>query len=90
MNLNGGTILLLCAAAMVLAVIAVLIDRLNFPQSNFRAKQIKPSKVGPSRDRTGAHIREVEDDSSIPDTDRDRVSDRQRDTERERESGTDR
>lgn len=66
MSLDGNTILLLCAGAMVLALIAVLIDRLNFPQAKFRAKQIKPSEKGQTRDRTGAHILDVIDESQDP------------------------
>ena len=62
MELTGDTIFLLCLAGLVLAVIAVLIDRLNFPQSRFRPKQIKPSAQHPTRDRTGAHILDVEEE----------------------------
>jgi hypothetical protein len=62
MTLDGNMVFLLCAAALILAFIAVLVDRLNFPQTRFRPKQIKPSRQSPTRDRTGAHILEVEED----------------------------
>lgn len=61
MDLTGNSVFLLCAGALILAVIGVLVDRLNFPQSRFRPKQIKPSQKGLTRDRTGAHILEVEE-----------------------------
>lgn len=62
MSLTGNTVFLLCAAALILALIAVLVDRLNFPQRRFRPKQIRPTDRGPTRDRTGAHILEVDED----------------------------
>ncbi|MEM7326292.1 MAG: hypothetical protein AAF531_24620 [Actinomycetota bacterium] len=63
MELTGNTIFLLCAAALILALIAVLVDRLNFPQQRFRPKQIKPSEQSPMRDRTGAHILDADEDT---------------------------
>lgn len=47
----------LVIAALVLAVAAVVVDRLNFPQRPFRPRRV-PSIDGrePPRDRTGAHI----------------------------------
>lgn len=63
MTLTGNTVFLLCAAALILALIAVLVDRLNFPQQRFRPKQIKPSERGPIRDRTGAHILDADEDA---------------------------
>jgi hypothetical protein len=62
MELTSNTIFLLCAAALVLSAIGVLVDRLNFPQGRFRPKQIKPSERGITRDRTGAHILDVDED----------------------------
>lgn len=62
MTLTGNSVFLLCAAALILAVIGVLVDRLNFPQPRFRPKQIKPSPQSPTRDRTGAHILDIEED----------------------------
>lgn len=54
------TVLLLAGAGLILGLIAVVIDRLNFPQPKFRAKGVR---VGgeQARDRTGAHIVELED-----------------------------
>ncbi len=63
MELTGNAVFLLCAAALILAVIGVLVDRLNFPQARFRPKQIKPSAQHPTRDRTGAHILDVEEET---------------------------
>lgn len=63
MALTGNLVFLLAAAALILALIAVLVDRLNFPQPRFRPKQIKPSQQSPTRDRTGAHILDVEEDT---------------------------
>ncbi len=52
------TILLLCAGGLLLGLIAVVIDRINFPQRKFEPKSIKiePDERGAKRDRTGAHI----------------------------------
>ncbi len=58
--LNTDSILLLCAGALALAVIAVLLDRVNFPQRRFKAKQIRVAEKGPARDRTGAHIVDID------------------------------
>lgn len=63
MEITGNTVFLLCAAALILALIAVLVDRLNFPQPRFRAKQIRPSEQSPTRDRTGAHIIDADEDT---------------------------
>jgi hypothetical protein len=60
MELTGNTIFLLGAGALVLALIAVLVDRLNFPQARFRPRQIRTSDRHPTRDRTGAQIIEVD------------------------------
>jgi hypothetical protein len=59
MELNTTFVILLCIGALLLASIAVLVDRLNFPQPPFRPKRIQPSDRHPTRDRTGAHIVEV-------------------------------
>lgn len=58
MNINGLVFTLLLSA-LVLAAIAVIIDRLNFPQRPFRPKRLQAGHHGPDRDRTGAHIRDV-------------------------------
>ncbi len=60
MELTSSTIFLLALGALFLAFIAVLVDRLNFPQARFRARQVRPSESTPSRDRTGAPIVDVD------------------------------
>lgn len=60
MELNADTIFLMALGALILAFIGVLIDRLNFPQPRFRARQTRPSESNPTRDRTGAHIVDVD------------------------------
>lgn len=64
MDLTGNTVFLLCAAALILAVIGVLVDRLNFPQGRFRPKQIKPSDEHSTKDRTGAHILDIDEEAT--------------------------
>lgn len=54
------TVLLLAAAGVVLGMIGVVIDRLNFPQPKFRAKGVRVAPDRSSRDRTGAHIIDLE------------------------------
>ncbi len=60
MELTSSTVFLLALGALFLAFIAVLVDRLNFPQARFRSRQVRPSESNPSRDRTGAHIVDVD------------------------------
>lgn len=57
--LDMFSVLALVLGALFLSLIAVLIDRINFPQRRFRPKQIRTGKRGAIRDRTGAHIVEV-------------------------------
>lgn len=45
-----------CAAGLVLAVAAIIIDRLNFPQRRFRPKVVEMETKYSNRDRTGAHV----------------------------------
>ena len=52
-------LLALGGAGLLLALVSVLIDRLNFPQPRFRARKVVYDHRGPKRDRTGAHL--VED-----------------------------
>jgi hypothetical protein len=54
--------LLLGSAGLLLALIAVIIDRLNFPQRKFIPKRVWTYGSGPFRDRTGAHIVEIWED----------------------------
>lgn len=56
MTINAGTVTWLVVAALVLGVLAVVLDRVNFPQKPFRPKRIQTGASGSSRDRTGAHI----------------------------------
>ncbi len=55
------TVLLLAGAGVILGLIAVVIDRLNFPQPKFRAKGVRIDDDEQARDRTGAHIVDLED-----------------------------
>lgn len=64
MELTANNLFLLCLAALALAVVAVIVDRLNFPQRPFRAKMIKPPERGQTKDRTGAHVVDKTDDSA--------------------------
>ncbi|NNE94582.1 MAG: hypothetical protein HKN24_00970 [Acidimicrobiales bacterium] len=57
--------LLLGGAGLMLALIAVIIDRLNFPQRRFIPKRVWTYGEGPFRDRTGAHIVEIWEDEEI-------------------------
>jgi hypothetical protein len=60
--LNTFSVLALVLGALFLSLIAVLLDRINFPQRRFRPKQIRTTGRGSSRDRTGAHVVEVPTD----------------------------
>ncbi len=60
--LNTFSVLALVVGALFLSLIAVLLDRINFPQRRFRPKQIRTGRRGSSRDRTGAHVVEVPTD----------------------------
>ena len=46
----------LVLGALSLGALAVVLDRVNFPQKKFRARSIVTEGQGPTRDRTGAHI----------------------------------
>lgn len=53
----SNTVLALLAGALLLGLIAVLIDRLNFPQRRFVPRRtVVRRRGGRQRDRTGAHI----------------------------------
>lgn len=65
MTVTTGSIIWLLIGSLILAVLAVVVDRINFPQKPFRARRIRTSDDGASRDRTGAHIvDEFDDDPS--------------------------
>jgi hypothetical protein len=49
-------LLVLAGIGLLVALVSVLIDRLNFPQPRFRARKVVYDRRGPHRDRTGAHI----------------------------------
>ncbi len=47
----------LVIGALVLSALAVLVDRLNFPQRPFKPRTLPPGDgKDPPRDRTGAHL----------------------------------
>ncbi|MFV0260128.1 MAG: hypothetical protein ACK5PP_16960 [Acidimicrobiales bacterium] len=52
---TGLLAMIVLALAIVLGLLIVLVDRLNFPQRQFRPRQIEVGD-GDERDRTGAHI----------------------------------
>lgn len=54
-------LMLLFAGAVLLGLIGVVIDRLNFPQKRFRPKTTMVEKGRRSRDRTGAHITDLDE-----------------------------
>lgn len=62
MSVGPTLITWLVFAALVLGLLAVVLDRVNFPQKPFQAKRIRTGAKGASRDRTGAHI--IDDDGS--------------------------
>lgn len=61
--MTANTVYLLCGGGLILGGIGVIIDRLNFPQRRFMAKGVSiSSDIGATRDRTGAHILDLEPD----------------------------
>jgi hypothetical protein len=60
--LSGGALTWLVLGALALSVLAVVLDRVNFPQRPFRPKGIDTSGGPVARDRTGAHIVDESDD----------------------------
>lgn len=56
MTIDTGSVTWLVVGALILGLLAVVLDRVNFPQKPFRAKRIRTEARGASRDRTGAHI----------------------------------
>ena len=62
MSVDASIITWLVIGALLLGTLAVVLDRMNFPQKPFRPKRIQTPDHGASRDRTGAHI--VDDSGS--------------------------
>ena len=56
MSISAGLIIWLLLGSLVLASLAVVLDRVNFPQKPFRPRRIHTGEEGATRDRTGAHI----------------------------------
>ena len=65
MTIDAGTITTLAFAALVLGLLAVVLDRVNFPQKPFQPKQIRPGPGGARRDRTGAHILDADEPTDV-------------------------
>ena len=61
--MGAGSITWLVLGALTLSVLAVVLDRINFPQRPFKPRQVDLSQGSVTRDRTGAHI--VNDDAEI-------------------------
>jgi len=66
--MDEKTIYLLIGASIILGLAAVLIDRVNFPQKRFRPKAVVVDRTtGGSRDRTGAHVIDVDESEFFDD-----------------------
>ncbi|MEZ5342665.1 MAG: hypothetical protein R2706_14825 [Acidimicrobiales bacterium] len=65
-DMTQQNLMLLFAGALLIGLIGVVIDRLNFPQKKFRPKTIAPDQDGQQRDRTGAHITQFTPDPNLP------------------------
>lgn len=64
MIIDAGSITWLVLGALILGAVAVVLDRVNFPQKPFRPKRIQTPRQGSSRDRTGAHIIDEDEDEN--------------------------
>lgn len=63
----SSIVMALVAGALVLGGVAVIVDRLNFPQRRFVPKRVKIDDEGDAtRDRTGAHIVDLGDEGGGP------------------------
>jgi hypothetical protein len=59
--MDATSLLLMLGAAILLGLIAVVIDRLNFSQPKFRPRKIEVEiDKGKTRDRTGSHITDTD------------------------------
>ncbi len=67
MSIDANIITWLVIGSLLLGTLAVVLDRMNFPQKPFRPKRVETPDRGASRDRTGAHIMDTPD----PDQDAD-------------------
>ena len=67
MIIDGGLITWIVLGALILGTLAVVLDRVNFPQRPFQAKRIETPQRGSSRDRTGAHILDESEDDAAAD-----------------------
>ncbi len=66
--MDERTVWLLIAGALVLGLAAVLLDRINFPQKRFRPKAVIIDPLaGAARDRTGAHVIDLDRHPLEPD-----------------------
>lgn len=62
MIVDASTITWLVVGALLLGVMAVVLDRVNFPQKPFKPKRIETGGHAETRDRTGAHILDVDEE----------------------------
>lgn len=63
MTVTAGVVVWLLIGSLILAGLAVVLDRVNFPQKPFRPRRIQTGVSGADRDRTGAHI--VDEDVEV-------------------------
>jgi len=54
--MTGSALLWMTIAAVLLSGLAVVLDRVNFPQRPFRSRSVITEGKGAKRDRTGAHV----------------------------------
>lgn len=66
MTITAGTIVWLLIGSLILGGLAVVLDRVNFPQKPFRPRRIHTGSEGATRDRTGAHVIDDADPTEGP------------------------
>lgn len=59
--MSAGILTWLIVGSLALGVLAVVLDRVNFPQRPFKPKRVGSTDPEIGRDRTGAHI--IEEDN---------------------------
>lgn len=64
MTVDAGLLTWLVVGSLLLGILAVVIDRVNFPQKPFRPRRIETGAYGSRRDRTGAHIVDESEDEA--------------------------